>query len=122
MTLVKTILLVVVVTLASNCSTTKKDMNSDAAADSKTVENATEDAKMMENGFLKGTIVASTAEGDCPFVIQVADKETYFLDPINMDESYQKDGMKVWFTFSGLRMMNRCQKATPINIVEITSR
>ena len=122
MTLIKTILMLVAVTLASNCSSSKKGMNSEATADTKAVENVAEDAKMMENGFLKGTIVASTAEGDCPFVIQVENNETYFLDPINMDESYQKDGMKVWFTFSGLRMMNRCQKATPISLVEITSR
>jgi len=122
MTFIKTLLIAVVVTFAANCSSTKKGMNSDASTDTKAMENVTEDAKKMEAGFLKGTIVASTKEGDCPFVIKVEDKEMYFLDPINMDESYQKDGMKIWFTFGGLRMMNRCQKANPINIIEIEAR
>jgi len=46
-------------------------------------------------------------------------------DPINLDESFsafKQDGMKVWFTFAGLRMMNRCEKANPINLIDIQTR
>ena len=44
------------------------------------------------------------------------------LDPINLEESMKKDGLKVWVTYQGLRMMNRCEKANPVSIVEIEMR
>lgn len=122
MTFLKTLLIAVTVGLTASCSSTKKGMSSDATDETKAVTNMAEDAKKMEAGFMKGTVIASKEEGDCPFVIQVEAEETYFLDPINMDETFQKDGEKIWFTFSGLRMMNRCDKANPINLIEIEKR
>ena len=78
---------------------------------------------MIEAGFIKGTIVTSKVEGDCPITIQVEGKEdAYFLDPINLEENYKKDGEKVWFKFEGLRRKNRCNKANPISIIEIQKR
>ncbi len=77
--------------------------------------------KMMAAGYLQGTIVYSDKEGDCPYTIQMpGDKmEFYYLDPINLEEKYKKDGLKVWIKFNGLRRMNRCDKATPAQITEI---
>jgi hypothetical protein len=66
--------------------------------------------------------VTSKAEGDCPFAIMVEAEEPYYLDPINLDESYKVAGEKIWFKFRGLRMMNRCDKASPIEISEIQKR
>ena len=43
----------------------------------------------------------------------------YYLDPINLEDKYQLAGLEVWFKYSGLRRMNRCQKANPIAIQEI---
>ena len=82
--------------------------------------------KMMEAGFLKGVVIKSDVEGDCQYTIRViGDKnydESYLLDPINITNDYAIDGQKIWFKFAGLRMMNRCEKANPVNILEIAKR
>ena len=46
----------------------------------------------------------------------------YHLDPINITEEFKKDGEKIWIKFGGLKMMNRCEKANPISIIEIQKR
>lgn len=114
----KTTIVLATLVLLSSCS---NKTSGDAMAASKKAEMET---KMLSNGYKKGTIVASRTEGDCPYVIQLEDDtgKPYFLDPINLDESYKKDGEKIWFTFSGLRMMNRCEKANPINLNAIEKR
>lgn len=109
------VLLVVIATSSCNSSKTSKNEtknNSNAMmADSKT---------MMANGFTMGTIVASTVEGDCPYVISSEiDGNKVLYDPINMEEMYMKDGMKIWYKFNGLRMMNRCDKANPVSLTEV---
>ncbi|WP_347373376.1 hypothetical protein [Aequorivita sp. Q41] len=77
--------------------------------------------KMAQAGYLLGTVVYSDKEGDCEYTIQMpGDKmEYYYLDPINLEENYKKDGQKVWLKFAGLRRMNRCDKATPAEILDI---
>ena len=76
--------------------------------------------KMMEAGFIKGTIVASKIEGDCPITIKVeGENGAYYLDPIDLKEDFQIEGEQVWFKYGGLRRMNRCEKASPISIIEI---
>jgi len=76
------------------------------------------ETKMLEAGFKKATIVASTVKGDCPYTLKV-DGENNLFDPINLEETYKSSGMQVWFTYHPLRMMNRCEKANPIEIVEM---
>lgn len=86
-------------------------------------ETQMESKNMIEAGFIMGTIVSSDKEGDCPFTIQIEGVEGIsFYDPINMTEDYKKDGEKIWFKFTGLRMMNRCDKANPIRLEEIQKR
>jgi len=103
--------------LFSCCS---KKTTTDAMAETK---NATLAAKMIENGFKMGTIVTSKEEGDCAVTIKLEDKNyQYYLDPINLEEGYSKNGEKVWVKFAGLRMANRCVKANPISIIEIQKR
>ncbi len=92
---------------------------------SNTSENRTQidTKKMTEEGFIKGIIVTSKVEGDCPVTIQVEGKDgPYYLDPINLEDNFKKEGEKIWFKFGGLRMMNRCEKANPISIIEIQKR
>ena len=114
----KSTLLLFTIALFMSCSTTK---NTQEAMDKS--QTSMESKKMIEKGFLAGVIVSSKKEGECPFTIKVkGDEGAYFLDPINLDESFKKDGQKVWFTFSGLRMMNRCDNANPISIKEIQKR
>ena len=104
--------------LLFSCNSTNKSV-----IDTSENEIRIESEKMIEDGFIKGTIVASEIEGDCPITIKVQGKEApYFLDPINLEGSFKKEGEKVWFKFEGLRMMNRCNKANPISIIDIQKR
>lgn len=99
--------------------------NSTSQSVSSTSENTNkmDTEKMIADGFTKGLIVTSKVEGDCPITIQVEGKDgPYYLDPINLEDTYKKEGEKVWFKFGGLRMMNRCLKANPISIIEIQKR
>lgn len=118
MNYLKTIFALSTLVLLSSCN---QKATTDALAETKKTEMHT---KMTSNGFKMGTIVASKEEGDCPFVIQLEeeDKQPYFFDPINLDESFKVNGQKIWFTFGPLRMMNRCEKANPVSIIEIQKR
>ncbi len=82
-----------------------------------------ESKTMLAEGYLAGTIVTSEKEGDCPYKIEVNGADgKYFLDPTNLEADFQKDGQKIWFKFTGLRMMNRCENASPISLNEIQKR
>lgn len=113
-----TLIVIAFVTLVS-CSSTKTTTENVVQKETAAMDTQ----KMIENGYIKGTIVASSEENDCPFVIEVSGRQdNYYLDPINLDETFKKDGVKVWFTYNGLKMMNRCEKASPISINDIQKR
>jgi uncharacterized protein YceK len=81
------------------------------------------ETSMQREGYLKGIIRYSAAEGDCPYAIEVESGDySYMLDPLNLEEAYKKDGAKVWFKFSPLRMPNRCEKANPVNLITMQER
>ncbi|SRX52336.1 hypothetical protein [Aequorivita sp. CIP111184] len=113
-------------TLILSCGTTEKQPQTTSTSETTSSETTSstetmDPQKMMAAGYLLGTIVYSDKEGDCPYTIQMpGDKmEFYYLDPINLEETYKKDGQKVWIKFNGLRRMNRCDKATPAEITDI---
>lgn len=113
----KTLIVLIALTLIASCS---EKATKDAITDTK---DEAMNAKMIEDGFKMGTIVASKKEGDCPYVIEIeGDDQTYYLDPINLDVTFKKHGEKIWFTFAGLRMMNRCLKANPVSIIDMQKR
>lgn len=110
--------LVLLVLVATSCCTSSKTSKSETKTE--TNEMMANSKKMMADGFTMGTIIASTKEGDCPYVISSEiDGNAVMYDPINLEEMYKKDGVKVWYKYNGLRMMNRCEKANPVNISEI---
>ncbi len=122
--------LAIISTLILSCGTTEKKTQTTSTSETTTSSETTsttsttetmDPKKMMAAGYLLGTIVYSDKEGDCPYTIQMpGDKmEFYYLDPINLEETYKKDGLKVWIKFAGLRRMNRCDKATPAEIIDI---
>jgi len=117
----RTLILVFLVSITA-CCTSKKTATAATSDTSDKQEVMMSDAKMIEAGFKQGTIEASTVEGDCPFVIKMDGEQSYFLDPINLEETYKKDGMKLWFTFRPLRMANRCKKANPVEIEDMQLR
>ena len=77
--------------------------------------------KLIPEEFTAGVIQESTKKGDCLFTILVTSKgkESLHFDPINLDEAYKKNGLAVFFKYRPLRMMNRCQRANPVEIQEI---
>ncbi len=120
MIFIRTFLALLTLTILS-CNSSAKTTEENVTEN--TSEMKMEAMKMKEAGFMSGTIVYSETEGDCPYTIDVdSDDYKYMFDPINLDESYKKDGMKIWFKFGGLRMANRCVKANPVNILEIQER
>ncbi|MBK5212637.1 MAG: hypothetical protein JJE55_03115 [Flavobacteriaceae bacterium] len=110
-----------------SCGTTKKQTETTSTSETTTIVETIENneimnpQKMIAAGYLLGTIVYSDKEGDCPYTIQMpGDKmEFYYLDPINLEEKYKKDGQKVWIKFGGLERMNRCDKATPAQVIDM---
>ena len=77
----------------------------------------TKEASFDPSEYKKGTIVYSDKEDDCEYTIQL--KEDLYYDPIDLEDSFKKDGMIVYFKYRVLRMKNRCLKANPISINEI---
>lgn len=110
--------LVFLILIATSCCTSSKTSKNETKNESQ--EMMANSKKMMAAGFTMGTIVASTKTGDCPYVIssEIGGNKVLY-DPINLDEMYKKDGMKVWYKYNGLRMMNRCDKANPVNVSEV---
>lgn len=97
----------------------------DAAAEAKANQVAMEKQKqeMLDKGYSLGTIVKGADAKDCAFKIQMGDEGSkYFLDPTNLDASFQQDGIEIWFTYTGLRMMNRCPSASPIRVEDMQRR
>ncbi len=104
-----------------SCGTNVKQAATTATEETTPMEEVVDTQKMLAEGYLLGTIMYSDKDGDCPYTIQMPGNkmEFYYLDPINLEEKYKKDGQKVWVKFNGLRRMNRCDKATPAEIVDI---
>jgi hypothetical protein len=117
--IIRTLLIALCLFMTASC-TSKKTIANET---SKSAVNTMNPAEMISNGFTFGTIEESTKEGDCLFTIRMGDaKEKAFYDPINLDDNFKKDGMEVFFKFRGLRMMNRCNKANPIEILEVQAK
>ncbi|MDT0556136.1 hypothetical protein [Patiriisocius hiemis] len=79
--------------------------------------------KDMANGFTIGTIVYSVDENDCNYTIKVTNKnEEVFYDPINLEDDFKKNDIKIAFKFRPLKMKNRCNKANPISVFEVKKK
>lgn len=80
--------------------------------------------KMMADGYLPGRIIYSDLADDCEYTIQLKDGERdfYYVDPVNLEENFRSDEQTIWVKFNGLRRMNRCEKASPVEITEIKNR
>jgi hypothetical protein len=120
MTLLKSLAVIFTMVLISCCSGQKTGIENSA---SETNNDITMDAqKMMEAGFKQASIMASEETSACPFIMKMAGNDADLLDPINLDEKYMKQDMKIWVKYRNLRMQNRCDKARPVEIEEIQKR
>lgn len=78
--------------------------------------------QMQAEGFQEGVVMYSEQNGDCAYTIKTDGDTSEYLDPLTLDEGYKVDGQKVWIKFKSLRMKNRCEKARPIEIIDIKPR
>ena len=89
------------------CGSSKEVMNNDIS-ENKVTNNET--TKTMTNeGYLEGIIIQEL-------------KTNMLLDPINLDKDFKVNNEKVWFTYSSLRMQNRCGNVRPVSIDDIKKR
>jgi hypothetical protein len=73
--------------------------------------------EMIANGYKEGFIIASRAEGDCPYIIKIEDEDsTNYLDPVDLPDDFKKDGINIWFKFTPSRRPKRCKKADPVTL------
>lgn len=78
------------------------------------------DSSTNKSKYTYGTIIINKENSECSVLIELEDG--VFFDPINLDEKFESfkiDKLKIKFTYQPLRMMNRCDKANPISIVEL---
>lgn len=80
--------------------------------------------QMMQAGYLPGRIIYSDEGDDCQYTIQLKDgeKDFYYVDPVNLDRKFNTDGRSIWVKFTNLETEKRCEKANPVEIVEIQNR
>ena len=107
-----------ILAFALSCNASKKAVEeTKVLADTQTNEMKTE---LMNKGYLVGTVKA--VEGTtCAFII-VDEKTDVEFDPINFDEDMfsemRSNDQKVYYTYTPLRMMNRCGNYQPISITD----
>lgn len=105
-------------------------INQNLSQDAETNSNAEIEAqklegeRMMAAGYLPGRIIYSDLVDDCEYTIQLKDgeKDFYYVDPINLNEEFMNDERTVWVKFDGLKRESRCEKAIPVEVVEIKDR
>lgn len=80
--------------------------------------------EMMAAGYLPGRVMYSELADDCEYTIQLKDgeKDFYYVDPINLAEAFRNDEQTVWIKFNALEMDDRCEKASPVELLEIMDR
>jgi len=80
--------------------------------------------QMISDGFHIGEI-QHLKNSKCTYIIIDQTTKAKF-DPINIEDeeykSFRDDTKKIYYKFRGLRMMNRCKEAQPIQLTEIKKR
>lgn len=112
----KTLLSLCITVVLLSCSQPK---SATATASTTAPEVSMED--MIAEGFIPGVINSADSDSGCDYTIKTK-KYNYLLDPTNLEDEFKKDGLNVWLKHRALRMMNRCPGATPVEIMEMTSR
>ncbi|AXT52201.1 hypothetical protein D1818_15650 [Aquimarina sp. BL5] len=103
-----------------SCNTTKRT-DTKAVSDNKNNSQTINSEKMLEKGFIKGTLSTNKSK-DCPYILTV-EKYADKLDPINIQDFFKIDvPEKVWVKYSDLRMSSRCNDARPVSIQEMSKR
>ena len=74
---------------------------------------------MIAAGYHSGVVTKNTScNCECESKWLLKEMAGSSLDPINLEEEFQEEGLRIWFRMRPLRMMNRCQGsgASPVSI------
>lgn len=87
------------------------------------MQKATEEAQQLEDGWVKATVTDEYASEGCNFMLQmdVTDASLGLLNPVSLDEKYQKNGMRVKLKYQRTRMQqpSDCTKGILVIVNEI---
>ncbi len=120
-----------IVVLIGACNSPKQKVDTDPSVNKtdtlskvkKGMANLIEE-KLIKEGYQLGT-VKKLENTDCPFVIY-SETTNNLLDPINFEASdfaeFKENELKIYFQYRPLRMMNRCNDASPIELTSIKKR
>ena len=104
------------------CDSTKSSANEESKeAETKTQINSDD---MVKEGFVLGSIKINRGSA-CPYIIEDEQLGLKY-DPVNLDEEkfkkFKLEEQKIFFKFTPLRRMNRCNEASPIQLTAIEIR
>jgi len=118
-----TIALIVLSTSCNSAQETVQETDGDTMNKEQS-DNKAMDAQMLIDGFHIGEL-KQLKDSVCEFIILDLVTKAKF-DPINISEdiykSIRNDGEKVYYKYRPLRMMNRCNVANPISLIDIKKR
>lgn len=104
---------VIILFVVMSCNSTKNQKTN-------TTENLSEQKNMIADGYIKGIIISSTKDNDCPYVIKIQiDNEFQFVEPVDLPDDLKQDGEVIWFKYTPSRRIQRCDNANPVIINDI---
>lgn len=116
---IKVVLILGAFLIGSACKSSQENPTSQ----NKTEMTMDQEKEMLAQGFVKATIVDETGLDGCSFLIHFEADSTLFLQPQNLKEEWQKDGLKVWLKYRPTKpMANICMKGIPGLVEEIELR
>lgn len=107
----QTVLIFLAVIVMSNCKSTSGIQESNA--------NGAETYPNKE-GYVIGQVSKFDVEGACAYAIKTEGEDSEWLDPTNLGDEFKQNGLIVVFSFTSLRMANRCEKARPIEVIDMS--
>lgn len=82
---------------------------------------ASTDERMISEGYVKATVTDNTGLDGCRFMLTLESGKK--LEPVNLEEKYMKDGMKVWVKYQSVKdMMSICMAGEMVRITAIEER
>lgn len=116
--------LILVLFVSGACRTPLfKDKNAEQKQEDNSLTNNTQ--RPPSPAHVRGEILSNPAldnESNCAWFLKLDQDSINLLDPVNLNEDFQQNGIKVWVHYSGMRRMNRCPEASPVWVQDMVLR
>ncbi|MFY7671951.1 hypothetical protein ACOSP6_12770 [Tenacibaculum sp. MEBiC06402] len=73
------------------------------------------------SGYVKAIITNNSNNSGCALIVKLEGSKE-LLDPLEINPDNYQNEQKIWFKFSSTRMMNRCEQARPVKVIDIKKR